>query len=186
MWRATTRQKNSKSRLWSLENTVERRLAASVVDGKPKPLAEKAGRRREAELEVPRVREVFQHICKYSGAYDLVACDCECCQAHLRTVHGGERDFQCPECQQRFGRKTNMTVLIHVRRRRHRQRRAAGTKAMMVMSMTTEIHHTTIFIHSGLAQTHARGTMRGVPAVQCSVGIAPDHLDHADAEGANQ
>ena len=37
----------------------------------------------------------------------------ECCrQTHLRTVHGGEKDFQCPECQQCFGHKGDMTVLM--------------------------------------------------------------------------
>ena len=38
------------------------------VDCEAKPLAEKAGRRRGAALQVPRVREVFQPKCKYSGA----------------------------------------------------------------------------------------------------------------------
>ncbi len=65
LWRAKTPNawKHFESKLWSLE---------IIIDCKAKPLTEYAGRRRRAELEVPRVREVVQPKRQYSGAYYLL------------------------------------------------------------------------------------------------------------------
>ena len=75
----------------------------------PEALEDRA--RRRACLPVSRVPAALWPQDKHDGAEILLIPSESCCQTHLRTVHGGERDFQCPECQQRFSQSGNLQVL---------------------------------------------------------------------------